>query len=131
MIDTENLPPIEIQNSEERTLIVDLDALTEAQFRALVAHRFNTGTDRMDGMDALIRENTRMTKATWDNTAAIRDIVEMARSFFSGLGKFARGCARVWSVLKPIVQAAAVIAGAYVAIRSAIGTAVHLPRPPK
>ncbi len=110
--------------------IEDLDALTESQWRAAVARSFAAGAFRMDGMEALISDNTAMTRATWDNTAEIRDIVVMARSFFSGLGKLARGCARVWLVLKPVIQACTVMAGAYVAIRGAIWAATHGGQPP-
>ena len=108
----------------------DLDALTESQWRAAVVRSLAAGAARMGSMETVIDDNTAMTRATWDNTAEIREIVVMARSFFSGLGKFARGCARIWVVLKPIVQACTVIAGAYVAVKGAIWAATHGGQPP-
>lgn len=111
--------------------VEDLDALTESQFRAAVVRNFSAGAARMDGMEMLIADNTAMTRATWDNTAEIRDIVIMGRSFFSGLGKFARGLAKIWVVLRPVIQACTMLAGAYIAVKGAIWAATHGGSPPK
>jgi hypothetical protein len=109
------LPPI------DRLAGVDnVDELTETQWRALVVRSLQSGEARMDGMDSSIAENTRIAGGIASDTAAIREIVLMGRSFFSGLNKFAHGCARVWRVLKPILQAATVIAGTIVAIKAAL-----------
>lgn len=109
---------------------IDIDQLSESEWRALVARSFSIGADRMNTTDALIADNTTLTKAVWDGTAEIRDIVLMGKSFFSGLGKFSRWCARVWVVLKPVIQACTVIAGAYVAVKGAIWAATHGGQPP-
>jgi len=112
--------------AEEAALLeqfVDLDALTESQWRALVAGSLSAGRDRMDVMSSQIKDNT-------DITREIRDVVLLARSFFSGLGKFASGCARIWTVLQPVVKACTVIATAYAAIRGAVYVATHGAPPP-
>jgi hypothetical protein len=116
---------------DELETIEDLDDLSESQWRALVARNFMNGADRMDGMEASIADNTAMTRATWDNTAEIREVVLMGRAFFSAMGKIARGCARAWLVLKPVNQACTVIAGGYMAVRGAIYMAVHGTPPQK
>ena len=108
--------------------ITDLDALSESEWRAIVARSLQAGAVRMDGMEGSIAINTRMTGDIAQDTGQIREIVQMGRAFFSGLNKFASGCARVWTVLKPIVQAAAILAGAWAAIRGALfGSAPHPP----
>ena len=108
--------------------VEDVAELTELEWRALVVRRLQAGEARMDGMDSSIAENTRITGGIASDTAAIREIVLMGRSFFSGLNKFAHGCARVWRVLKPILQAATVIAGTVVAIKAALSGG-HSPAP--
>jgi hypothetical protein len=108
-----------------------LDELSESQWRALVARRLIDGNDRMDSMESSIHDNTQMTRATWDNTAEIREVVLMGRTMFATMGKIARGCGRVWAVLKPIVGAGAMLAAAYVAMRGAIYTFTHGVPPPK
>lgn len=114
-------PPDTLPASDQ----IDLDDLSESEWRALVARSFAEGAARMDTTDQLIADNTALTKAVWQGTAEIRDIVVTGKAFFSGLNKFAHGCARVWRYLKPVIQAATVIAGAWVAIRGAMGTAAH------
>lgn len=110
---------------------IDLAGLPESEWRALVARSFAIGADRMDTTDRLIADNTTLTAAVWEGTAEIREIVLMGKSFFSGLGKFARGCARVWVVLRPVIQACTVLAGAYMAVKGAIWAATHGGAPPK
>lgn len=129
----ESLPPEGVAHEQIPALeaIDDLNKLTESEWRAAVVRSFAAGAARMDGMEMLIDDNTQVTRATWDNTAEIREIVIMGRSFFSGLGKFARWCAKVWLVLRPVIQACTVLAGAYVAVRGAIWAATHGGSPPK
>jgi len=117
----------------ERALLeqfVDIDKLTEPQWRALVAGSLQAGAARMDGMQGQIAENTRITGEIASDTAAIREIVQLGRSFFSGLNKFANGCGRVWTVLQPLIKACTVIATAYAAIRGAVYVATHGAPPP-
>lgn len=85
----------------------------------------------MDGMDSAIAENTRITGDIAGDTAAIREIVLMGRSFFSGLNKFAHGCARAWTVVQPLVKACTVLATAYAAIKGALYVATHGAPPSK
>lgn len=132
---TESPAPAAADNAADTAqsdgIAVDIDALSEKEWRALVAGSLVAGAARMDGLDARIEANTVMTKATRDDTAVIREVIETARSFFAGLNKFAYGCGRVWQALAPVVKAATVLATAYAAIRGALGMASHPTHPPK
>jgi hypothetical protein len=98
---------------------VDIHAMSEADYRAFVAAQFAAGRARMDSMESAIESNTSMTKATREDTEVIREVVEMARSFFRGLAKVSAFCARTWVWLSPVIRAISVLAGAATAVKVA------------
>jgi hypothetical protein len=105
---------------------VEIQGLSEDEFRELVLQRLEHGRLRMDDMEASLSVNTAETARTAQALAAalpmighIHEIVETAQSFFRGLARVSAFFARMWLWLGPVVRAISVLAGAATAVKVA------------